>query len=203
MKMAVTHAQKVEQGNSLIEIRWHGRGGQGAVTASELLAEAALEAGKYFQAFPDYGPERMGAPIRAYTRISGSPIRQHCQITNPDLVVVLDPTLIGVVDITEGLKPDGAMVVNTTLSPAELRAKLGLKHGRVYTVDASRIAQDTIGRNIPNTPMIGALLRAVPAVSREGVIKVALSRLGGKLSQKVADANVKALEYAFDQVKQG
>ena len=112
--------------SELTEIRWHGRGGQGAVTASEILAEAALEEGKYFQAFPDYGPERMGAPIRAYTRISTSPIRQHCQITDPDAVVVLDPTLIGVVDFTEGIKDGGVVVVNTGNGKGKSSASFGM-----------------------------------------------------------------------------
>ncbi len=187
----------------LTEIRWHGRGGQGAVTASEILAEAALEEGKYFQAFPDYGPERMGAPIRAYTRISTSPIRQHCQITAPDAVVVLDPTLIGIVDFTEGIKDDGVLVVNTTASPGALRKKLGLNSGRVFTVDATRIAMDTIGRNIPNTPIIGALIKAIGAVSKEHVREEIKKRMGSKAGKKMADANIAAFERAYKEVKEG
>lgn len=187
----------------LTEIRWHGRGGQGAVTASEILAEAALEEGKYFQAFPDYGPERMGAPIRAYTRISTSPIRQHCQITAPDAVVVLDPTLIGIVDFTEGIKEDGVLVVNTTISPGALRKKLGLDSGRVFTVDATRIAIDTIGRNIPNTPIIGALIRATNAVGKENVREEIKRRMGSKTGKKMAQANIDAFERAYNEVKEG
>jgi pyruvate ferredoxin oxidoreductase gamma subunit len=187
----------------LTEIRWHGRGGQGAVTASEILAEAALEEGKYFQAFPDYGPERMGAPIRAYTRISTSPIRQHCQITAPDAVVVLDPTLIGIIDFTEGIKDNGVLVVNTTISPGALRKKLGLDSGRVFTVDATRIAMDTIGRNIPNTPIIGALIKAIGAVSKEHVREEIRKRMGSKAGKKMADANIEAFERAYDEVKEG
>jgi pyruvate ferredoxin oxidoreductase gamma subunit len=187
----------------LTEIRWHGRGGQGAVTASEILAEAALEEGKYFQAFPDYGPERMGAPIRAYTRISTSPIRQHCQITAPDAVVVLDPTLIGIIDFTEGIKDNGVLVVNTTISPGALRKKLGLNSGRVFTVDATRIAMDTIGRNIPNTPIIGALIKAIGAVSKEHVREEIRKRMGSKAGKKMADANIEAFERAYDEVKEG
>jgi len=189
--------------SELTEIRWHGRGGQGAVTASEILAEAALEEGKYFQAFPDYGPERMGAPIRAYTRISTSPIRQHCQITDPDAVVVLDPTLIGVVDFTEGIKDNGVLVVNTTGSPSALRKKLGLDSGRVFTVDATRIAMDTIGRNIPNTPIIGALIKALGAVSKDHVREEIKRRMESKAGKKMADANIAAFERAYDEVKEG
>jgi len=187
----------------LTEIRWHGRGGQGAVTASEILAEAALEEGKYFQAFPDYGPERMGAPIRAYTRISTSPIRQHCQITAPDAVVVLDPTLIGIIDFTEGIKDNGVLVVNTTISPGALRKKLGLDSGRVFTVDATRIAMDTIGRNIPNTPIIGALIKAIGAVSKEHVREEIRRRMESKAGKKMAQANIEAFEQAYDEVKEG
>ena len=189
--------------NELTEIRWHGRGGQGAVTASEILAEAALVEGKYFQAFPDYGPERMGAPIRAYTRISTSPIRQHCQITDPDAVVVLDPTLIGVVDFTEGIKDGGVIVVNTTSSPSDLRKKLGFDGGKVFTVDATRIALDTIGRNIPNTPVVGALVKALNAVSKEHVRKEIKRHMESKGGKKMADANLQAFERAYDEVKQG
>ena len=189
--------------SDMIEIRWHGRGGQGAVTASELLAETALEEDKYFQAFPEYGPERMGAPIRAYTRISTSPIRQHCQVTEPDAVVVLDPTLIGVVDFTDGLKADGVLVVNTPLSPTELRERLGFNGGRVIVIDATRIAMDAMGRNIPNTPMIGALLKAIEAVSKEDIIEGIRNRLGPRVGEKMAEANVEALERAYKEAEEG
>lgn len=189
--------------SDLIEIRWHGRGGQGAVTASEILAEAALEEGKYFQAFPDYGPERMGAPIRAYTRIGNSPIRQHCQISEPDAVVVLDPTLIGAVDFTDGVKEQGVLVVNTPLSPSELKSKLGCDKCKVFTVDATRIALDTIGRNIPNTPMIGALLKALDVVNKESVRGEIGKRLEARGGKEVAKANIEAFERAYNEVMEG
>lgn len=195
--------KKAKKEGEFVEIRWHGRGGQGVVTASELLAETALEEGKYFQAFPDYGPERMGAPIRAYTRISGSPILQHCQITDPDVVIVLDPTLIGIVDFTVGLKENGALVVNTPLSPAELRQQLGFKKGKVYTVDATRISLETMGRNMPNTPIIGALLQANPVVSKEKLIDATRERLAARLNQGMAEKNLEALNRAFNEVKAG
>jgi pyruvate ferredoxin oxidoreductase gamma subunit len=187
----------------LVEIRWHGRGGQGAVTASEILAEAAWEEGRYFQAFPDYGGERMGAPIRAYTRISDSYILQHSQIVNPDAVAVLDTTLFSLMDVTEGLKDDGALVVNTSESPADIRKALKLDKARVYTVDASRIAVDTLGRDIPNTPMIGAIVKATGVVSREGVLRTIRERLGTRLGKTMAEANAKAVERAFDETQQG
>lgn len=186
----------------LIEVRWHGRGGQGAVTASNLLAEAALEDGKYFQAFPEFGAERSGAPITAYTRISPAPIHQHSQVTEPDAVVVLDPTLIGAVDFLQGLKQDGVLAVNTSLSPGELRERLGLKDSRVYTLDATRLALDTIGRNIPNTPMMGALLRALPLVSRESVLHNLKTRMG-RLGEKTLAANIQAFERGYRETREG
>ena len=184
------------------EIRWHGRGGQGAVTASELLAEAALHEGRYLQAFPDYGAERMGAPIRAYTRIGSSPIRQHCQVSEPDVVVVLDATLIGVVNPTEGLKDHGVLVANTTLSPADLRDRLGLHQGKVFTVDATRLALETIGRNIPNTPILGALVKAVGLVSKDSIIDVIRHHFGARMSSQAAEANVVAFERAYSEVRE-
>jgi len=186
----------------LIEIRWHGRGGQGVVTASELVAETALQEGKYFQAFPEYGPERMGAPIRAFTRLSSSPISQHCQITEPDVVIVLDPTLIGTIDVTDGLNNEGVLVVNTSLTPAELRFKLNYNKGKIYAVDASRIALDTVGRNIPNTPMLGALLKAIEVVDKGNMIHEMRSRFSSRgLGAEVVEANVKAFQRGYEEVQ--
>lgn len=187
--------------NGLTEIRWHGRGGQGVVTAGELLAEAAMEEGKYFQAFPDYGPERMGAPIKSYTRISDKPIEVHHQILNPDVVIVVNPNLIGVVDVTEGLREDGVLIVNTPESPAEIRKKLGFKGGKVATLDATRIALDTLGRNIPSTLMLGAVAKVTNLVSLDSIVRRAKERLGEKLSKKVVEANLTALRRAYEEVK--
>ena len=187
----------------LTQIRWHGRGGQGVVTASELLAEAALYEGRYLQSFPDYGAERMGAPIRAYTRIGTSPIREHCQIDEPDVVVVLDATLIGVVNLGEGLMDHGVLVVNTTLPPAELRDQLGLHQGKVFTLDATHIAMETIGRNIPNTPILGALVKAVGLVSKDSIIDVIKHHFSARVSSQAAEANVVAFERAYDEVREG
>lgn len=185
----------------IIEVRWHGRGGQGAVTASKLLATSALSEDKYIQAFPEYGPERMGAPIQSFTRISDEPIKIHCHVTNPDMVVVLDPTLIGTVDITEGLSEDGIIVVNTSESPAQIRKKLNLKGRKIFTVDASKIALEELGRPLPNTPMIGALIRATGLLKLENVINDIKDKFSGKFSQKIVDGNVNAIKRAYQEVK--
>ena len=145
--------------NGLIEFRWHGRGGQGAKTACLLLADAAFSAGKFVQGFPEYGPERMGAPITAYNRISDVRCSIHCNIDNPDYVVVVDETLLETVDVTHGLSPEGAVIVNTAHSPDKIRSKLRGWQGRVCTIDARRISEETLGRNFPNTPMLSAAVK--------------------------------------------
>jgi pyruvate ferredoxin oxidoreductase gamma subunit len=189
----------------LTEIRWHGRAGQGLVTAGELLAEGALEEGKYFQAFPDYGPERMGAPIKAYTRISSEPIDVHYQILNPEIVVVVNDNVLGAVDVTEGMGKDGVVIVNTTDGPGAIRKRLGLTGSpvKVFTVDATGIAMDTLKRDIPATLMIGAIIRAVGLVDLEHMIGVVRGKLGEKLRGEVVDANLKALRRAYDEVQEG
>ena len=187
----------------LIEIRWHGRAGQGVVTASELLAQTALGDGKYFQAFPEYGPERMGAPVRAYTRISDRPIYNYSGIEEPDVVVVLDASLLGTVDVASGLDGDGVLLVNTSMDPEQVRAKTGYKEGKVYTLDATRIALDTIGKNITNTPMLGALLRATGVVNQESVIDTFREKLGAKLKSKGVEANIQAFGRGYSEAKEG
>ncbi len=187
----------------LTEIRWHGRGGQGVVTAGELLAEAALDSGQYFQAFPDYGPERMGAPIRAFTRLSPDPITIHSQVQEPDVVLVLDPTLLGPVPVTEGLKDDGVLLVNTSLSPQAVRDKLGFRKGRIFTVDASHIAIEEMGREITNTPMLGVFARATGSVGLDDLAHEIREWFGSKLSQKAIDANVRALRRAAEEAEEG
>lgn len=189
--------------SKMTEIRWHGRGGQGAVTAGKLLAETALGAGLYFQAFPDYGAERMGAPIRAYTRLSDAPINQHCAVLEPDIVVVLDPTLLGVVDVTEGLKENGSLIVNTTETPAEVREKLGLKTGKVFTVNASHIAIEELGREITNTPMLGALCVATGLFSVDSVAEQIRKNFGKKMREDIVEANVRAVRRAAEEVQAG
>ncbi|MDD4363941.1 MAG: 2-oxoacid:acceptor oxidoreductase family protein [Atribacterota bacterium] len=185
----------------IIEVRWHGRGGQGAVTASKLLATSAIAEGKYIQAFPEYGPERMGAPIQSFTRISDEPIKIHCHVTTPDMVVVLDPTLISSIDITEGLNDNGVIVINADINPVDIRKKLRLKGRRVFTVDASRIALEELGKPLPNTPMIGALIKATNLLQLENVIADIKKNFGGKFSQKVVDGNVNAIKRAYQEVK--
>ncbi len=187
----------------LTEIRWHGRGGQGVVTAGKLLAETAMVAGQYFQAFPDYGPERMGAPIRAYTRLSPQPITIHSQIEEPDVVLVLDPTLLGTVPVTEGLKEDGILLVNTSMSPAEVRRMTGFKTGKVFTVDASHIAIEEMGREITNTPMLGAFARATGLFDVEELSEQLRAWFGKRITQEMVEANVRALRRAAEEIKEG
>lgn len=191
--------------SNLVEIRWHARGGQGAKTASTLLAESALSAGKYVQGFPEYGPERMGAPILAFNRIGDEPITIHSNVDNPDLVMVLDPSLIGPVNVADGLKDGGVVVVNTNQDPDAIRAKLGGNSKiRVATVDASGIAVATIGRDIPNTPMIGALLRLNEFLPFEGFVERMKIDLDRKFHGRkaIVDGNINAMRRAYQEVKQ-
>jgi pyruvate ferredoxin oxidoreductase gamma subunit len=185
----------------LVEIRWHARGGQGAVTAAKLVAETALEQDKYFQAMPEYGAERMGAPIVAFTRIADDPVTIHSSITNPDIVIVLDDSLLGTVPVADGLKEDGTVIVNTTKSPEEVRDALGVAGRTVATVDATGIAIDTIKRAIPNTPMLGALCKATGIMDIEMVIGHVERSLGKKFSDEVVAGNVAAVRRAYEEAK--
>ncbi|MBI4318099.1 MAG: 2-oxoacid:acceptor oxidoreductase family protein [Chloroflexi bacterium] len=185
----------------MLEIRWHGRGGQGAVTAAKLLASAALRAGKNFQAFPEYGPERRGAPVQAFTRIDDKPIRIFAQITAPDVVVVLDSSLIGKIPLVQGLPDDGILVANFDGSPKELRERIGLEGRRVFTVNASAIATEVLGKAITNTPMVGALIRASNALSLGQVVDEVREMFGDKLKADLVEANVQALRRAHEEVK--
>jgi len=186
----------------LTEIRWHGRGGQGVVTAGKVLAETALEAGLYFQAFPDYGPERAGAPIRAYTRLSKRPIVVHNQIDSPDVVVVLDPTILSTVSVVDGLEEGGIVIVNTSQPPDKLRAQLKLEGGRVFAVNASHIAIEETGREITNTPMLGALAKATGLFTLDAVIAQLRHSFGTKLSAEIVEANVRAAKRAAEEMKE-
>ncbi len=183
-----------------VEVRWHGRGGQGVVTASELLARAALEEGKYLQAFPEFGPERMGAPIRAFTRLSDAPIEIHSQVYEPEVVVVLDPTLLGNPIITEGLSNEGKLIVNYSGTPDEVR-KLTKFMGRIYVVDATKIATETIGRPIANTCCVGAVVKVTGLVSLGGVEIQIRKSLEAKIGKKTTDANIQALRRAYEEVR--
>ncbi len=187
----------------LTEIRWHGRGGQGAKTAALLFADAALGEGMYIQAFPEYGPERMGAPVQSFDRLSDEPITIHCGVTNPSVVVVLDPTLIGTVDVTQGLPDDGAIIINTSETAKDIRQKLGITKGKVYTVDASRISKETIGRDIPNTPMLGALVKVTALINFERMVEDNRKKLTLKFKNRpeIIEGNIKSIQRAYQEVK--
>lgn len=182
----------------LIEIRWHGRGGQGAKTAATLLAEAALHEGKFSQGFPEYGPERMGAPMCGYTRISDQPIRVHCAVYSPHIVVVLDDSLLDAVDVCEGLDPEGAIVVNTTMSADKVRQKTGFG-GKIATINATQISIDELGRPIPNTVMMGALLQTTGVLKQETLVEDLETKFRKKFPERVVQGNLKAVRRAFEE----
>jgi pyruvate ferredoxin oxidoreductase gamma subunit len=184
--------------SQMVEIRWHARGGQGAKTAAMFLAEAVLSKGKFGQGFPEYGPERRGAPMRGFTRISENPIRRHCMIERPGIVIILDPSLMDspAAGVTAGTDKDTVFLVNTTQSPADTRKKLGVKGATVHTVDATGIALDSIGRPIPNMPMIGALLAVDDMMTIDELKGELVANLGSKFSQVVIDGNLAAVERA-------
>jgi len=184
----------------MIEVRWHGRGGQGAKTAAQFLAEAAIHAGKHIQSFPDYGPERAGAPIRAYTRIDDSPIRVHCGVTNPQVVVVIDPTL-ATKDVLDGLAKDGILVVNTTDTPEQVKKALNITSFKVATVDATKISLETLGIPMPNTPMLGALVKVRPIVPLEQIKEQIKNKFLKKIGEKKTNANIDAIDRAYKEVK--
>jgi 2-oxoacid:acceptor oxidoreductase gamma subunit (pyruvate/2-ketoisovalerate family) len=183
----------------ITEFRWHGRGGQGVVTSNQMLGKAALAEGNYIQAFPEFGPERTGAPVRAFLRISKKPIQIYAQVYSPDIVVCIDPTLLDVVNPSEGLKEDGTLVLNTTLSPDEVRAKYGFKGGKVVTVDATSIAMEILGRPFYNMPTMAAAVKASGVVKIETVIEEVQERYPGK----VGDLNKAAMERAVEEAKIG
>jgi 2-oxoacid:acceptor oxidoreductase gamma subunit (pyruvate/2-ketoisovalerate family) len=179
----------------MIEIRLHGRGGQGAVTSAELLALAAIKEGKYAQAFPSFGPERRGAPVVAFCRISDKGILLRAVINRPDIVLVLDPGVLRLVDVGHGLKTDGILVANTRFSPEEIKKEPGLK-SRVATVDANRIAREELGLTITNTTMLGALLKASEVVEKGAIIEPLQERFG-----RLAERNIKAFDRAYKETK--
>ncbi len=187
-----------------IEIRWHGRGGQGAKTASLLLADAAFNTGKYIQGFPEYGPERMGAPITAYNRISVNPIKVHSNIYEPDFVVVVDDTLLIPVDVTAGLKKEGALVINTTKSIEELKPLLNGYEGRVYAIDARKVSMEALGKYFPNTPMLAAIVKVTEIMSEDAFVADMEGSFKHKFAKKpeVIEGNMKALSLALQEVKQ-
>jgi pyruvate ferredoxin oxidoreductase gamma subunit len=189
--------------SKMIEIRWHGRGGQGAKTAALLLGEAALQDGKYIQAFPEYGPERMGAPVQSFNRISDEPLYLHCSVTNPQVVVILDASLLEAVDVSAGLGEDGVMLINTSDSPAEIRPRIKWQGKKLYTVDASKIAREILQRDVPNTPMMGALIKATNLMNFESMLEDTKVKLGKKFKNRpeIVEGNMQAIRRAYEEVK--
>jgi 2-oxoacid:acceptor oxidoreductase gamma subunit (pyruvate/2-ketoisovalerate family) len=182
---------------TLKEFRWHGRGGQGAWTASELLARAAIHEGKYIQSFPEFGPERMGAPVKAYTRISDDPIRLHCAVYNPNLAIVMDPTLLKTVHVAEGLGKNGTLIVNSPKTPKTIKEELKMIEGTVWTVPATDIAMRILGRLITNTAMLGVVARATGIVKMESVEKAVEDRF----PRPLADKNMGVIREAYKEAK--
>jgi pyruvate ferredoxin oxidoreductase gamma subunit len=184
----------------MIELKFFGRAGQGGKTASELIADSALDEGKFTQAFPEYGPEREGAPVKAFVRIDKTQIRVHCQIKSPDIVVVIDPTLLDCLDVIEGLKEEGTLIVNTHKSPEEIRNLTGFK-GKIFTVDGTRISMDIFGKNFPNMPVLGALVKATGIVqmkSLEGQIACIFLK---KIGEEKTKMNVEMVKRAYEEAK--
>ena len=187
--------------SNMTEIRWHGRGGQGAKTAAQLVAQVALAEGRHSQGFPEYGPERMGAPIRGFTRVSETVIRLHCAIERPDVVVVLDDGMVGMPAVTEGVDGDTVFVVNTAQSPQAMRATLGINGNPVHCVDATKISIDELGRPMPNTPMVGALVRATGCISMEALKTDVKRQFLKKFGDRVVQGNIRAIERAYEEVQ--
>ena len=186
-----------------LEIRWHGRGGQGAKTAALLLADVAFKTGKYVQGFPEYGPERMGAPITAYNRISDNPVRVHSNIYNPEYVVVVDESLIGTVDVTKGMREDGAVIINTKKDKTAFEGKLNGFKGNVYTIDAKKISVQCLGRYFPNTPMLAAVVKATNVMPEDDFLREMKSSFQHKFASKpeVVRGNMKALRMSLKEVR--
>ena len=187
-----------------IEIRWHGRAGQGVVTAAVTLADViSMEKDLHVQAFPEFGAEKRGAPILAFNRISKKPIRTHSQVYYPDIVVVTDPSLLGMVDISSGAKEDAIFLMNTTFDIGMIREKVGLGEKKIYALDAYAIAQEELGRAIPNVPMVSALVKITGLMDRETFIRNIRVSLGKKLRQEIVEMNMKTIDRAFEEVKEG
>ncbi len=180
--------------NEIVEIRWHGRGGQGAVTSAELLAQAAISEGQYAHAFPSFGPERRGAPVLSFTRIGTQPIRIRAEITEPDVVVVLDPNLLAIANVTSGLKADGLVVINTQKQAEQIREEFGLDCS-VATVNATKIARETLGVPITNTTMVGALVKITEVVKLDSLEEPLQHRFG-----RLAERNFQAMKRAYDEI---
>jgi pyruvate ferredoxin oxidoreductase gamma subunit len=190
--------------SDMVEIRWHGRGGQGTVTAAKVLADACLSGGRYVQAFPEYGPERAGAPLRAYNRVSSKELRMHCPVLRPQVVSVVDATLIDSINVTEGATKDAIFVVNSSKDPKEIRARLNAEPGqKVFTIDATKIARECIGRALPNASMLGAVCKVAGLVTLEHLLEDVKKSFGKKFSQKIIDGNIEATRRGYEEVREG
>ncbi|MBF0559612.1 MAG: 2-oxoacid:acceptor oxidoreductase family protein [Nitrospirae bacterium] len=188
----------------MVEIRWHGRGGQGTVTAAKVFADACLSGGRHVQAFPEYGPERSGAPLRAYNRVSNKPLRMHCPVLNPDIVAVADATLLDGINVTEGARDRALIIVNSAKSPDVIREKLKAETTqKVFTVDATKIALDCIGRPMPNASMVGALAKVSGVVSLQQILADVEKSFGSKFSRKVIEGNLLAVKRGYEEVREG
>ena len=186
------------------EVRWHGRGGQGAKTAALLFGEAAMETGKYIQAFPEYGPERTGAPVKSFNRLADDPIRIHTQVINPNVVVVLDASLLECLDVTEGIQEGGTLLINTQESADELKKKLAKTEGyKLALVDASKIAMELLKRDVPNTVMLGAMVKVTGALEWDSALASIEKKLNIKFRgrKEIIEGNIKAIKRAYDEVK--
>ena len=187
-----------------VEIRWHGRGGQGTVTAAKVLADACLSGGRYVQAFPEYGPERAGAPLRAYNRVSSKELRMHCPVLRPQIVSVVDATLIDSINVTEGATKNAIFVVNSSKDPKEIRARLNAEpEQKVFTIDATKIAMECIGRGLPNASMLGAVCKVSGLVPLEHLLEEVGKSFGKKFSQKIIDGNIEATRRGYEEVREG
>ena len=187
-----------------VEIRWHGRGGQGTVTAAKVLADACLSGGRYVQAFPEYGPERAGAPLRAYNRISSNKLRMHCPVLEPDIVAVADATLLDSINTAEGAKENTIFLVNTSKDPKEIKEKLKAgQNQKVFSLDATKIAIECFGRAMPNSPMLGAVCKITGLITLEHLLEDVKKSFGKKFSQKIIDGNLEATKRGYEEVKEG
>jgi len=188
----------------IVEIRWHGRGGQGTVTAAKVLADTCLSGGRYVQAFPEYGPERAGAPLRAYNRISSKELRMHCPVLEPDIVAVADATLLDSINTAEGAKDNTIFLVNTTKGPKEVREKLKAgQNQKVFSLDATKIAIECFGRAMPNSPMLGAVCKITGLITLEHLLEDVKKSFGKKFSQKIIDGNIEATKRGYEEVIEG
>ena len=186
------------------EIRWHGRGGQGTVTAAKVLADACLSGGRYVEAFPEYGPERAGAPLRAYNRVSSHELRMHCPVLEPDIVAVADATLLDSINVAEGAKETSIFLVNTSKDPKEVRETLkALKTQKVFSVNATKIAIECFGRNLPNAPMLGAICKITGLITLEHLLEDVRKSFGKKFAQKIIDGNLEATKRGYEEVTEG